>query len=395
MTPTSSPNPYDVLGVPQAASKAEIVKAVAVAMKLRRYPVDAIAKAQKSLMDSKKRILADYLRPILPTIQRFKRKDLSALAMPAPQLEFLPQFDGLDAAIESATDRESLDTEPLTVSRDYFITLPDAPRYKALGRGEILPATKSLTLKTVTDGQRLLYFEFLTLDGNRERLENIWLWLEQYYPRHTELLLTLELDETVGSLQITAALKNHPSVKVSCWLTCGGVDEDIFSQVDLIIQRLNKLALVGVKANFDLAGEVVFAATQIYRDGNLQAEQLEAAQTKLKQLDELACLYHYHQGIEYCKQKRYLEGIQLLEEICRSSDNRGSKDYLQALMALAKAYHASGQLQKARDLCQQLTKNQNMQVGTWARQALSYLDAAKVDRHQSSVSSQPNTSRND
>jgi DnaJ-class molecular chaperone len=41
-------NPYDILGVSSAASKAEITKAVAVAMKRKQYPVDVIAKAQKS-----------------------------------------------------------------------------------------------------------------------------------------------------------------------------------------------------------------------------------------------------------------------------------------------------------------------------------------------------------
>ncbi len=34
-------NPYTILGVSPAASKAEITKAVAVAMKRKQYPVDA------------------------------------------------------------------------------------------------------------------------------------------------------------------------------------------------------------------------------------------------------------------------------------------------------------------------------------------------------------------
>ncbi|MFM2061262.1 MAG: hypothetical protein RLZZ507_932 [Cyanobacteriota bacterium] len=115
-------NPYDILNVSPAASKAEITKAVALAMKRKQYPVDAIAKAQKSLMKSKERIIADYLRPILPTIKEFKYNDLSALNKPAPTLTLLSEFDGLDDAmatpaegIAQATQQANLEREPLPI----------------------------------------------------------------------------------------------------------------------------------------------------------------------------------------------------------------------------------------------------------------------------------------
>ena len=104
-------NPYDILGVSQGASKAEITKAVAVAMKRKQYPVDVIAKAQKSLMKPEERIIADYLRPVLPPIQRFKYSDLSALAESAPTLVMLPQFDGLEKAIAQSTQEEQRERE--------------------------------------------------------------------------------------------------------------------------------------------------------------------------------------------------------------------------------------------------------------------------------------------
>ncbi len=108
-------NPYVILGVSPAASKAEITKAVAVAMKRKQYPVDVIAKAQKSLMKPEERIIADYLRPILPAIKRFKTSDLSALAESAPTLVILPEFDGLEQAIAQATQEENQEREPLTI----------------------------------------------------------------------------------------------------------------------------------------------------------------------------------------------------------------------------------------------------------------------------------------
>ena len=97
--PSITPNPYDVLEISPGASKKEITVAFAMAMKRRKYPPDAIAMARKSLMNPEERIIADYLRPIIATVKRFKRSDFSALDTPAPKLEFLSEFDGLDNAI--------------------------------------------------------------------------------------------------------------------------------------------------------------------------------------------------------------------------------------------------------------------------------------------------------
>jgi len=108
-------NPYDVLGVSQAASKAEIVKAKAVAMKRKQYSLDIIAKAEKSLLKQEERIIADYLRPILPIIKRFKHSDLSALAESASTLILLAEFDGLEQAIANAKQEERLEREPLPI----------------------------------------------------------------------------------------------------------------------------------------------------------------------------------------------------------------------------------------------------------------------------------------
>ncbi|MDB9372014.1 hypothetical protein [Nodularia sphaerocarpa] len=108
-------NPYDILSVSPAASKAEITKAVAVAMKRKQYPVDMIARAQKSLMKPEERIIADYLRPIIPAIKRFKYSDLSALEQPVPELELLLEFDGLEQAIAQANQEKYLEQQPLSM----------------------------------------------------------------------------------------------------------------------------------------------------------------------------------------------------------------------------------------------------------------------------------------
>jgi hypothetical protein len=101
-------NPYDVLEVSQAASANEIAQAFAKAMKQRKYPIGAIATARKQLMNPKDRLVADYLRPVLPTIQRLKRSDFSALESAKPRLELLPYFDGLERVIAQSIETSEL-----------------------------------------------------------------------------------------------------------------------------------------------------------------------------------------------------------------------------------------------------------------------------------------------
>lgn len=104
-------NPYSVLEVSQAASATEITQAFVKATKQRHYPIGAIAAARKQLMNPKDRLIADYLRPILPTVQRLKRTNFSVLESKMPTLELLPQFDRLDAAIAQATATADVDPQ--------------------------------------------------------------------------------------------------------------------------------------------------------------------------------------------------------------------------------------------------------------------------------------------
>jgi len=101
-------NPYDILGLTSASSKAEITKAMAVAMKQKAYPIDAIAKAQKSLMKPEERLVADFLLPSLSPLQKFQRSDLSTLNQDMPVLDILPDFDKFGDVI-----RDNQTTSPL------------------------------------------------------------------------------------------------------------------------------------------------------------------------------------------------------------------------------------------------------------------------------------------
>lgn len=93
-------NPYEILEVSSAASMAEITKAFAMAMKKKKYNPKQIAEARKQLMDTQQRLIADFLRPNLPLIQRFKKHDLFLLNEPMPIIKLIPEFDNLDQAYQ-------------------------------------------------------------------------------------------------------------------------------------------------------------------------------------------------------------------------------------------------------------------------------------------------------
>jgi molecular chaperone DnaK len=188
-----------------------------------------------------------------------------------------------------------------TVSRDYFIELVDDPRYKIIEQGDILPFTTSHTFRTEADGQRLIHFKFSSPDRvsedldrlNRdERIGEMWLALDQPYPRGTEVAVTVELDEKNSSLQITAALKNNPAVRVSCSFSRGGVDEEIAREVERTIAELNKagnLTEKGVQTAYEIAGASISAANQIRgQDNKPQADRVAVAKTKLQELKTFA-----------------------------------------------------------------------------------------------------------
>lgn len=185
----------------------------------------------------------------------------------------------------------------LTVSRDYFIELVDEPRCKIIKRGDILPVRNTHTFRTEADGQRLIHFKFFSPDdiSNRddERIGEIWLALDRPYPKGTEVLITAELDEKNGALQITAALKNNPSIRVSAAFSYGGEDEKIAGEVEKIIQQLNhegNLTEVGVQKVYEIAGEVIQATNQLRgEDGRVREDRRQIAKQKFNELEKIAC----------------------------------------------------------------------------------------------------------
>lgn len=223
-----------------------------------------------------------------------------------------------------------------SVSRDYHIRLVDDPRYPLINRGEILPVTKSHTFHTEADGQRLIHFKFFSPDEEHqidESIGDMWLALEESYPKGTEVLVTAELDEQNSSLQITAALNNDPSQKVSRSFSRGQKDEKISEQVEEIIQQLNQeecLTSTGVEAVNQLAGEVVIAANSVVDEkGEIRQDRLDLAEQKLKALEAFASedydIAKFYRAeftfvLEHCSQMLPVEQKQRIETLTQKLD---------------------------------------------------------------------------
>ena len=183
-----------------------------------------------------------------------------------------------------------------TVSRDYCIELADNYQHILIKQGDILPVRTTHTFKTEGNGQSLIHFKFYSPDRvsnrSKERIGDMWLALDKSYPQGTEILVTAELDERNGSLQVMAFLKNEPAVRVSCSLSTGGEDETISREVEETIEQLNqagKLTEYGVREAYRIAGEIVKAANQIkLSDGTIQQDRAIAARNKTKQLKSFA-----------------------------------------------------------------------------------------------------------
>ncbi len=225
----------------------------------------------------------------IPLVQRKVRQAFGADKVVVHPRPMYAVAEGAAIVAAGLTDKVG------TVSRDYFIKLEREPRYKVISRGDILPVATSHTFKTVADGQRLIHFEFFSPDSVREDLDGIkgderigdmWLGLEKYYPSGTEVLVNLELDEKNNDLKARATLKNDPSISVSCTFSRGWSDEKNYKELEQAIEDLNAQGLTafGVEEALKLAVPVVQTTNQIIdaRTGEERIDMRDRAQGNLK-----------------------------------------------------------------------------------------------------------------
>ncbi|MBN4002488.1 Hsp70 family protein [Nostoc sp. LPT] len=224
----------------------------------------------------------------IPVVQRKVREAFGADKVVVHPRPMYAVAEGAAIVAAGQTDKVT------TVSRDYFIKLVDG-REQVIKRGDILPVKTSHTFKTAANGQRLIHFQFFNPDqvkedldgvGGNESIGDIWLGLNHAYPRGTEVLVNLELDEKNSVLGMTATLKNDPSERVSCTFSRGRSDEKIYKELEETIAELNdqNLTHIGVEEALKLALPVVQLSNQIIdpKTGEERSDLRDRAGANLK-----------------------------------------------------------------------------------------------------------------
>ncbi len=81
------------------------------------------------------------------------------------------------------------------------------------------------------------------------------------------------------------------------------------------------------------------------------------------------------EGLKYLRLKDYARAVELLEEYCQQSANFHSPLYIQAKMALVRAYRSNNQRQQAIALALELENHLDQDVSQWAKRLLTIFSA--------------------
>ncbi|MGD1875523.1 MAG: DUF3137 domain-containing protein [Mastigocoleus sp.] len=86
----------------------------------------------------------------------------------------------------------------------------------------------------------------------------------------------------------------------------------------------------------------------------------------VQEITEKEAIQLLKSGKKAVKNKSYSEAVEILEKYCQGVNIQG-KDYPKAQMLLVKAYRGSKELEKARNLCQELTLSEHEVTQIWAK----------------------------
>ncbi len=135
-------------------------------------------------------------------------------------------------------------------AHDYYIHLENNERYLFVEQNTPLPFEKTETFKLVDLRQELVHMRFSNqVNGKEENIGDLWLGFdlneleenEEVDPEsslHVEV--TLKIDEN-NLIEVSAALKEFPDIKLSKTLSRGKADEQLFLSLEKLITEANKL----------------------------------------------------------------------------------------------------------------------------------------------------------
>jgi len=146
-------------------------------------------------------------------------------------------------------------------SHDYFLELEGGRPYKLAEQNTPLPFNAHFAFKLVHHDQRLAHFKFS--NEVNEQQENIGdLWLSFDLPRNEfdkdnlpEIQLDFEIDIN-NLITVSAALDGYPDITISKTLSRGGVDEQLFLELENSINKVN---------NDDSSGKTIYTSLEFLK----------------------------------------------------------------------------------------------------------------------------------
>ncbi|WP_330202152.1 Hsp70 family protein [Cyanobacterium sp. DS4] len=277
-----------------------------------------------------------------------------------------------------------------TVSRDYCIQLVDDPCYQLIKQGEVLPIHKIVTLKTASEGKRLIRYQLFSpgevregidLRKNDEFLGNLWFILDPSYSKETEINLILELDERNSALTITVTLKDNLSIPLNSIFSRGDKRDEILLEIDRILDQLKKKSWYSF---LNLAYDIAIQTTKLYINETLQTKILQEIEEKLKDLKNMITSLNNNNNLSQMKSTLYHLNIMpnpydVLEVSPAASNAEITKAFA---MAMKKKKYNPKQIAEAR---KQLMDSQQRLIADFLRpnlpliQRLKYYDLSPLN----------------
>lgn len=133
-------------------------------------------------------------------------------------------------------------------AHDYYIHLENNERYLLIEKNTPLPCERTETFKLVHPDQKLVHMKFYNIvNENEESIGDLWLGIDtrgedkkdtkDAEPLHVEI--TLKIDEN-NLIEVRAAVKERPDIKVSRTLSRGKADEKLFLELEGTINEANE-----------------------------------------------------------------------------------------------------------------------------------------------------------
>ncbi len=151
---------------------------------------------------------------------------------------------GCEFDLETFTIEDGVFDIVHSAAHDYYIHLENNERHLFVEKNTPLPCEKTDVFNLVHPEQKLIHMKFFNIVNEREEsIGDLWLGMDAEEPPESKeplrVEITLRVDEN-NLIEVTAAMKEHPDIKLSKTLSRGRADEKLFLSLEETIHEANR-----------------------------------------------------------------------------------------------------------------------------------------------------------